>query len=108
LNKTRDVAAPEFASSMIRGNVGVVKSGMAIRWLHRNSSRSMTYPKLKPHQITLLKKIKPRNTIHMNTKTKAVQYNEKIKKLYTCGILIFIGIFSTIAICAWFLSSLNF
>jgi hypothetical protein len=44
----------------------------------------------------------------MNTKNKAVQSNEKIKKLYTWGILIFTGIFSTIAICSWFLSSLNF
>ncbi len=37
-----------------------------------------------------------------------ITVRDKSKNIYLIGIAVFTGIFSTIAICAWFLSSLNF
>lgn len=39
---------------------------------------------------------------------RAVESKNKAKNLYLSGIIVFVGIFSLITICLWFLSSINF
>ncbi len=39
---------------------------------------------------------------------RAVQSRDKVTQIYRNGIVVFVVIFSTISICLWFLSSLNF
>jgi len=39
---------------------------------------------------------------------RAVEARDKAKNLYLSGIVVFIGVFTTISICLWFLSTINF
>jgi hypothetical protein len=39
---------------------------------------------------------------------RAVEAKDKAKNLYRNGIIAFVGIFTLISVCLWFLSSINF
>jgi hypothetical protein len=39
---------------------------------------------------------------------RAVEAKDKAKNLYLNGIIAFVGIFTLISVCLWFLSSINF
>jgi len=41
-------------------------------------------------------------------KLSAVEARNQAGKFYIKGILVFIGLFGTISVCGWFLTSLNF
>ena len=39
---------------------------------------------------------------------RAVEARDKAKNFYLGGIVVFVGIFTTISLCLWFLSKINF
>lgn len=45
--------------------------------------------------------------VYMDQK-RAVTLRDKSKNMYLIGIAVFTGIFTTIAVCVWFVNSLNF
>lgn len=41
-------------------------------------------------------------------KKRVIETRDKVNSMYINGIIVFVGIFSTISLCIWFVSHLNF